>query len=345
MSDEEIVKQVIQSQMNNRFRDNKKKLYKSSFALQQLPSYIKRDPLLLYNFKRVHYQDKNSLIVCVGETGAGKSESMCVLADMLDITPLGNEMYQKDFILTDDGMGNPTRDCRVVFTANDFLRLNNSNLPKGSVIVWDEAGIDNDNTEWYKKKSQIVKHVLQVFRHKNYIIIFTVPDIESITLGTRRLAHLIIDVQERNEKAAKCNVTWLQRARGFEKTKTYPKKPAYIDEKTGRPTMAQEYWIPKLRDELALPYRRIKNRFGNDLYNFSENEMKEMERIEKQFSGKLDEVSETLRPFNIIKCMDLVNDHKEEFEELTKERIMYFLAKKGYECKVTNAKLIIENLT
>ena len=62
---------------------------KHKIKKSELPKHIIRDPFLWTLFKRVHYEDKNVLIIFVGETGAGKSWSAVNLANKLDITPLG----------------------------------------------------------------------------------------------------------------------------------------------------------------------------------------------------------------------------------------------------------------
>ena len=60
----------------------------------------------------------------------------------------------------------------LFFSATDLIRLVKSKLPKGSAIVWDEAGIGNDNTRWWDKKSILIKHVMQSFRAQNLILFF-----------------------------------------------------------------------------------------------------------------------------------------------------------------------------
>lgn len=212
----------------------------SSFPQYNWPSYIKKDPFLWNCTKRVHYENKNNLIVWVGETGIGKSETASSAADAMDITPLGGEQFTRNFIIKDDGKGNPVPECRAFFRGADLLRHVRSGLPKGSHLLWDEAGIDNDNTKWYEKKSKLVKYILQTFRFKNLTLHMTVPDIESITLGTRRLVHCVIDVQERNTQAARCKIAWLHRVRRLKKTIVYPKMPAYVDKETGKDTLVRK---------------------------------------------------------------------------------------------------------
>jgi hypothetical protein len=113
--------------------------------------------------------------VLVGPTGIGKSYSALRLAELMDPA----------FTI-----------ARVVFSARDFLRLINEDLPKGTVILWDEMGIGMAAREWYSILNKSVSYVLQSFRFKNLIILMTVPDPAFIDSQARRLYHWWIECVE-----------------------------------------------------------------------------------------------------------------------------------------------------
>jgi len=327
-----------------RRKHNKRNWNPKQIKQDQLPNYLKCDPLLLRIFERLHYEDKNLLCIIVGETGSGKSFSAINIADKIDITPLGNGSYTKNFVVKCLPDGTPTQDTRIVFSASDFVRLIRSGLPKGSVIIWDEAGIGNDNTTWYDKKSRLVKHIMQSFRAQNLMVILTVPDEESIALATRRLVHLVLDVRERDEQFAKINIEWLQRNRRSKKT--YRKTSVY--ESGGEITKIMEYMLRPLPKEIADPYLKLKQRVLGDLNKFYENEMIQMEKLQNIKSGKLEEENDKLSKFNVVKCVNLIKENVklvlDEKGEPNKYKIIYFLAEQGFESNTANARTIIENL-
>lgn len=313
----------------------------------ELPKHIIRDPLLWSLFKRVHYEDKNVLIIFVGETGAGKSWSAVNIANMLDVTPLGQGKYKNNFIVNCEKDGTPTPDCRVIFSATDLIRLVKSKLPKGSAIVWDEAGIGNDNTRWWDKKSILIKHVMQSFRAQNLILFLTVPDEESVALATRRLLHATFDVYDRDENFAYMKINWLQRDRKGKKV--YRKTQSYKGE-DGFDYKITDYMLRPMSDDIAKPYKKIKDKVLGDMNAFYEKEMELMEKIEgKNVEDKLNKVNETkLNKFHPLACAKLVQENLHECKDqegyFNKSKTMLFLAQKGYSVSTTQAKALLEGL-
>jgi ABC-type dipeptide/oligopeptide/nickel transport system ATPase component len=324
---------------------NRRVWSKSKIKENQLPLHIIKCPFIYQIFHRVHYEDRNLLGIIVGETGAGKSCSAIQIAKMIDVTPLGNHEYKENFVIRSKPNGDPAPECRVVFRASDFLRLVRSNLPKGSVIIWDEAGIGNDNNTWYEKKSQIVKHVLQSFRSKNLVLLMTVPDEESVTIGTRRLIHLMIDVEARNDNYAKGSVQWYQRNR---KTKKVYKKTTAFDDENGQPLKVNKILIPKLDKKTEDEYNKIKTHVLDDINSFYEKEMAAMEKIERDKIDKKINPNENVK-FDLMKGLDLVKQNKDycwnpEKLKYDPNKIVYILQKNNIDCSSANARVISANL-
>ena len=121
-----------------------------------------------YIKKRID-ENKNFMAIISGATGSGKSWSALSIGQLLD----------PEFDVS-----------RVIFRGTDLLKLINSGkLKKGSVIVWDEAGIDLSNRSWQSATNKLLNFLLQTFRHKNIILLFTTPYSDFVDKLTRRLFH------------------------------------------------------------------------------------------------------------------------------------------------------------
>jgi len=341
MQEEEILLKDEKIRLGN----NKRLWSKNKIKPNELPTHIIRDPLLWQIFQRLHYEDKNLLGIIVGETGAGKSCTGITIARLIDVTPLGNNEHKPNFVIKSMPNGEPAPECRVVYKATDFLRLVRSKLPKGSVIVWDEAGIGNDNTQWYDKKSQIVKHVLQSFRSKNLCLLLTVPDEESVTIGTRRLIHLIIDVKERNDTHASCQIKWLQRNR--QNKKVYKKTTVFEDE-TGTPIKLNKYLVPKIDSKTEKEYNFIKDHVLENINKFYETEMRAMEKMEE---SKLEEKKDKndFVKFDLIKAVEIIKNNKdycfdEEKQRYDPNKIMFILNQRKIGASIANSRVVASNL-
>lgn len=115
---------------------------------------------------RVINKNQNFLGFLVGGCGTGKSEGALELAYLMDTTFNIN---------------------RVAFTPKDFLTLIHSEIPKGSVIMYDEAGVGISSRKWQSATNSLVNYTLQTFRYKNLIVLFTVPYLDFIDKQSRSL--------------------------------------------------------------------------------------------------------------------------------------------------------------
>ena len=127
------------------------------------------NPIVKRVWERVNKFNKNFLLVITGDTGSGKSYSACYIGMIID----------KNFSIEN-----------VAFTPKEFMGLiNEGKLKKGSVIVFDEAGVGLSSREYMSYSNRLIHAVAQTFRHKNYVVIFTVPDLSFIDSGVRKLLH------------------------------------------------------------------------------------------------------------------------------------------------------------
>ena len=120
-------------------------------------------------------QNRNANLVFVGDTGSGKSYSSISLAEKID-----------------PGFSAE----RIVFTTLDFLKLVNSNLPAGSVVIFDDAGLGIPAREWQATSAKIFGKLFQGFRYKNLVTMITVPNISFIERQSRMLMHLYLEATD-----------------------------------------------------------------------------------------------------------------------------------------------------
>ncbi len=104
--------------------------------------------------RRVLQSNKDYIGVFCGQRGSGKSYSALSLAEKLD------PGFNID---------------RVVFTAEDFIMLIRKDLPHGSVIIWDEVGVEFDNRKFQSILNKIINDALLIMRTKRLIVLMTVP--------------------------------------------------------------------------------------------------------------------------------------------------------------------------
>ena len=121
-----------------------------------------------YTKQRIE-NNKNANYFISGETGSGKSWSCLRIAEEL----------QPDFNVKK----------QVVFGCLEFLELLNSNIKPGSVIIWEEAGVDLYNREFATKMNRFINKVFQTFRLKNLIVLMNSPSWDFVDVGIRRLFH------------------------------------------------------------------------------------------------------------------------------------------------------------
>jgi ABC-type dipeptide/oligopeptide/nickel transport system ATPase component len=113
--------------------------------------------------------NKNFLGIVYGPTGSGKSYACLTLAEVLD-SHFSSE--------------------NIVFKGLDFINLIESGkLRKGSVIIFEEAGVEINNRDWQSKINKMMNYLMQTFRHRNYIVLFNAPYMDFIDSATLKMFH------------------------------------------------------------------------------------------------------------------------------------------------------------
>lgn len=108
--------------------------------------------------------------IFVGRTGSSKSGSAISLAYAMDPT------FNLD---------------RIVFSVDDFFRISTeSDLPPGSFIIFDDAGVGVASRDWQDEKNKSLGAILQTFRYKQLPTLITTPRISFIDKQVRESVEL-----------------------------------------------------------------------------------------------------------------------------------------------------------
>ena len=210
-----------------------------TFKLVMESHFMKdRDPVTYYIHKLIR-ENKNFLCPILGQTGAGKSWTGLRLCENVD----------PEFNIN-----------RVIFDSPSFMQLINSGeLHKGSAILFDEAGVNVSNRQWYSKENIALGKVVETFRHRNYIVFFTVPNIDFIDIKLRKLMHGRMNILSR-DSAKGITIGRLLIYDGVTYDGEQMTKYLKVTTKKGVRRISRIY-IPKPSKELIREYEKRKNIF------------------------------------------------------------------------------------
>ena len=220
--------------------------------------------LVRYIHRRIA-NNKNFLATITGPTGSGKSWSALSMAELLD----------KEFSVD-----------RVIFKGRELMKLiNEGNLKPGSVIVWDEAGIDLSNRNWQSVTNKMLNALLQTFRHKNFILFFTVPYHDFVDASSRKLFHADFETQKinKNQEVVVIKPKLLQYNSNL--CKWYRK---YLKVQVNHSIVKIRRWaVPKPSDALIKAYEEKKNKFTKNLNMDIDRQLEKLEEPDKPDDSKL----------------------------------------------------------
>jgi hypothetical protein len=197
----------------------------------------------------VHYikqrisKNKNFLGIICGSTGSGKSFSAIELARQVD----------PNFTLD-----------RCVFKVKDLMaNLNEAKLYKGACLVFDEAGVGIPAREWYSISNKLINYVLQTFRHKNLVVLFTTPDFSFIDSSARKLFHCYFETSgiDYKNKVSYLKPLFIQNAPKIGKTYYKYLRVFY----RGNIATVRRVSLPCPPSEIIKEYENRKKNFTHDL--------------------------------------------------------------------------------
>ncbi|MFW6275098.1 MAG: ATP-binding protein [bacterium] len=262
-------------------RLHKKRKKKPKYAKKRrlTPSVVIREDI----WRRIHKKDQDCFWIFTGERGAGKSTSALYWALKLDIDLksgksrffLPPEMVPKGFKLRKG-----ERLPRVVFRASDFIRLiSEYDLPKGSVILWDEISVGISSRDAMSKINKMLVKTMETIRSKNLIVIGTTPVLESFDKGVRRSLNYYGEargmVTLHGKKHCK-NQIYLVNANP-RSGKIYTPFLRFNDDYKGFTRRIGHIYIPKIPNRIDRLYKRYKRFFQKDLYSGFKNDLHAIE--------------------------------------------------------------------
>jgi predicted XRE-type DNA-binding protein len=165
--------------------------------------------------------------------------------------------------------------------------IHNDKLPGGSVIVFDELGVSMNARTWQSQGNRIMSYVLQTFRYKRLICIFTVPDLSFIDSTARRLVHAIFLTRHLDRKKQVCHV-----------------RPYFCHTNPLDGTVYKKFLKVKIRghtrtiDEIGIKipslklrhaYEKKKREFGEELYGSIVNDLGDEKKKEEKASTNIDQ--------------------------------------------------------
>jgi len=218
-----------------------KQISKEEQIQEEQPAWIK------YIRQRIK-DNKNFLGMFVGPTGSGKSLSAASVLQMLN----------KDFNVD-----------MIVFSGKDLMRLinyGNYSKDKDTVIgfEWDEAGVSLGNRQWQSITNKVINFLLQTFRHKNFVLLFTAPYMDFIDSSTRKLFHATFETTGINKQKQTVTVKPKQIQYNADKKKFYYHYLRVVIPGVG--SVKKKRWkIPRPSKELEKEYETKKIDFTSKL--------------------------------------------------------------------------------
>ena len=197
----------------------------------------------------VEHKNRNHSVLCVGKPGTGKSWSMLRMGEALD------ETFTVD---------------SVIYDIEELLdKINSGEISKGQCVLLDEAGIIVSNRESYMNKyNKAMSHILQTWRHRNIILLVTVPNISYIDKGLRSMFDSLCITREVVKSRGVVKVDWKFIQTNYQMGKTY-----YHRAKSAlREVLNIEIGKPTLK--IRRTYEKRKVEFTSELYEKLKGELK-----------------------------------------------------------------------
>ena len=237
----------------------------------------KKEPSWISYIKNRIKKKKNFLGFISGPTGSGKSWAGLSICLMLDPT------FGPD---------------RIVTNMRQLMKLINSGKLKGvgKAILWDECGVDASNKTWQSLTNRLINFLLQTFRHKQFVLMFTAPYLDFVDSTTRKMFHaelstVSIDFKKKTTKLKPQLIQYNSR------TKKFYYKYLRIRTENKRRLRLERWSVPKPPEWLITAYEQIKERFTDDLNISIEKQLDELENkktIERKPLTKLQQQAMSL---------------------------------------------------
>lgn len=212
---------------------------------------------------RIFKRKQNALIVIYGEPGSGKSWLALRLGEIFEGKRFIKHLKK-----------------RIIFKPLQFVDLMKTRPPRGSVVIFDEAGCGMYNREWYSQSNKEIIKILQTFRTMGLIVIFTVPHLDYIDTQARKIFQYTIETQKVDH----------ENKRTYAKIKRY--KYDSMLEKSYNPYLRRggnKYKISKFKPPhniVTEQYEEMANTYKMKIIEEAQNTLHTMERKEEKKQSK-----------------------------------------------------------
>lgn len=210
-------------------------------------------------YAKVMTRKRNGCLNCVvtGLPGTGKSYS--AISYLYAIDP---EHFNID---------------RIYFKGSDLLRdINSDRLPNGSCILFDESGCDLSSKNWQDAINKAFSLIFQTLRHRNYVIVLTLPYMNMLSKDVRTLLTAHFETLGWTEDK-QCRLKPFGLEYNSREDKFYRKR-LFTRLKSKRGFFCNETRFPLAPKELLTQYEAKKKAFLNNLYGNLQNKLAAYEK-------------------------------------------------------------------
>lgn len=159
----------------------------------QIPNF--RIPWKQDIWEQVHKKNEDCIIAIIGKRRKGKSVTglgLCHSMDPEGFTP--ENIHERVFMYPMKFM--------------EWAQKPKKDLYRGLSIMFDEVGVGIPSREWQSFNNKAINKVMQIFGHKGFFAIFTLPHLGFMDKGPRSMVDYLIEVLkiDRHKKLNVCKV-------------------------------------------------------------------------------------------------------------------------------------------
>lgn len=250
---------------------------------------LEHDPFLSSIFNQVNYSGQNMLICVVGRPGSGKSYLALRLAEMFDSRFRGIENPEYARYIIEE---------RVVTKPEQFAGLIsnvNGRIPYGSVVIIDEAGIAMPYESWQSMNNRLMSTILQSFRNRRLITIFTLPNLKFLSIQARRLLNIFIEMKsiDRSHGLSNAKVRIMQ-VNPYD-SEVYRHRPKFWNKETGSLDVYDTFNFRKPSSILIEAYEEMIYQFKTEVAVKAMDDMTKLRKKGEKKQKKFIEFGEFLK--------------------------------------------------
>lgn len=161
-------------------------MYTGQYYVAMHPSrekFVTGHPITHYIHHAIHKRNSNFLLLVVGAPGSGKSFGCLRIAEELD------PEFDVNHVVKD-----AEQFCDMISNPDKY------GLHKGSVIVFEEAGVNMNARDFQSVRNKMLSFITQTFRYQNLIVLFNSPNQAFVDVSLRRLIHANLDISHHDAK-------------------------------------------------------------------------------------------------------------------------------------------------